>query len=1034
MMDLFEQGNCHTPEATVQQVTSADQLVVIAWMQTRPIMCTNSRRKNGASNAPGLRMIAVLYFFCLSASLAAQQIPPDMPMRAKDEDGAEFRWLNKKVLDSRLLDSMEELSGWSFAGVGEMTLTDVHAKDGRHSLRIRSTTNVAQVEGGGEWEDLVATRKFPSEDWSRYNRISLWVYPDVIGAPAISCSLVLHNDGAHRLPDSYNEGRHESIILKNHTWNHVVWEIAPLDRDRVTALEFAYSLPKKFPDPGDQTILDIDQLELQDVIADHVEGWDVASGKIAFSNSGYTIGSSKSAIASDLSARMFSVIETKTRRTILTKAVEHTASPLGKYQVLDFSEIRKPGTYAITAGETQTRSFRIGDDAWRDSIWKAINFMYSERCGTEIPGIHGRCHQDIYTSHGDERIVVNGGYHDAGDLSATGNTPGMVYALLSLADSLKRQAEDPVLSNRLLEEARWGLNWVLKTRFGDGYRSTGQLVSYWTDGIMGTADDRFGQAVNNPEWNFRVSGVEALAARILKNSDPELANRSLMIAEEDWKYAVEGLRNAPPLAEVYGAQDELERISFGVVASVELYLATRDDRYAQEALVLGDEVLASQERMVQPWTIPLAGYFYTSPKRENLFHRFHIGQEQEPVIALIRLCEAFPDHEKWMKWYSAVVLHSHYYLRAAAAVDEPYVVLPAAVYRESEARLIPESKNWTPLRAADRDAYVQEVRRGIQLGGENYLRRFPVWFDFRGNSSVLLSEAKALSAAGRLRGDLEAEDIAQKQAQWFVGRNPFAASVMYGEGYDWTPLYSVRSGQMVGALPVGIETKGFADAPYWPNQICWTYKEVWTQPVGQWIWLMEDLGVAATVRGTANPASHQTIKFHEQKSGHVTQVTSNPRDGMFESHLPEGHYEVRQGSAHTSVTVLPGGVYDVDLRPDRVLDFRVTSQDLGHNEVLIRVSAQGAGHHTFTLRTDNLTLSEQPGQESDLNSSGQEFVWHAHVVSPETPWVGVVIPDGAINRRREVIASDIRPFLADTTLGPESVQLEKQSDTQNKEQ
>ena len=87
---------------------------------------------------------------------------------------------------------------------------------------------------------------------------------------------------------------------------------------------------------------------------------------------------------------------------------------------------------------------------------------------------------------------------------------------------------------------------MLKTRFGDGYRSTGQLVSYWTDGIMGTADDRFGQAVNNPEWNFRVSGTEALAARVLKNSEPELANRSLMIAEEDWKYAVEGLKTAPP--------------------------------------------------------------------------------------------------------------------------------------------------------------------------------------------------------------------------------------------------------------------------------------------------------------------------------------------------------------------------------------------------------------------------------------------------------------------------------------------------------
>jgi hypothetical protein len=39
-----------------------------------------------------------------------------------------------------------------------------------------------------------------------------------------------------------------------------VWEIAPLDRDKVTALDFAYSLPKMFPDPGDHTTLYIDQL------------------------------------------------------------------------------------------------------------------------------------------------------------------------------------------------------------------------------------------------------------------------------------------------------------------------------------------------------------------------------------------------------------------------------------------------------------------------------------------------------------------------------------------------------------------------------------------------------------------------------------------------------------------------------------------------------------------------------------------------------------------------------------------------------
>ena len=167
----------------------------------------------------------------------------------------------------------------------------------------------------------------------------------------------------------------------------------------------------------------------------------------------------------------------------------------------------------IRAGATTTRPFEIGPDAWRASIWKAINFMYSERCGTVIPGIHGICHLDDYSVHGDQRIIVNGGYHDAGDLTATGNTPGMAYALFSFAERLEEQGEDPELRARLLEEGTWGLRWVLKTSFGDGYRTTGQLISYWTNGIIGDADDRSGQALNNPEWNVRVAAVDALAAR-----------------------------------------------------------------------------------------------------------------------------------------------------------------------------------------------------------------------------------------------------------------------------------------------------------------------------------------------------------------------------------------------------------------------------------------------------------------------------------------------------------------------------------------
>jgi len=191
-----------------------------------PTMFTAPTRTFAGTEVRWFGLRTALVVICLGVSLSAQQAAeqatPAKPMQARFEDGAEFRWLNKKVLDSRVLDSMEDLSSWSFAGAGEMTLSEDHTKDGKHALRIRSTSNIAQVGNEGEWEDLVATRKFSGEDWSGYNRISLWVYPDVVGAPAISCSLILHNDGVHKLPDRYNEGRHESIILKNHMWNQIV--------------------------------------------------------------------------------------------------------------------------------------------------------------------------------------------------------------------------------------------------------------------------------------------------------------------------------------------------------------------------------------------------------------------------------------------------------------------------------------------------------------------------------------------------------------------------------------------------------------------------------------------------------------------------------------------------------------------------------------------------------------------------------------------------------------------------------------------
>ena len=95
----------------------------------------------------------------------------------------------------------------------------------------------------------------------------------------------------------------------------------------------------------------------------------------------------------------------------------------------------------------------------------------------------------------------------------------------------------------MIEEGRWGLTWILKTSFGDGYRDTGSVNSRRTNGIIGDFDDTIAQAHNIPFDNFTASAVEAIAARVLKQSDPRIAAYSLKMAKADWQFAVAGMAN-----------------------------------------------------------------------------------------------------------------------------------------------------------------------------------------------------------------------------------------------------------------------------------------------------------------------------------------------------------------------------------------------------------------------------------------------------------------------------------------------------------
>ncbi|HEX2695533.1 MAG TPA: hypothetical protein VHP61_07240, partial [Acidobacteriota bacterium] len=232
-------------------------------------------------------------------------------------------------------------------------------------------------------------------------------------------------------------------------------------------------------------------------------------------------------------------------------------------------------------------------------------------------------------------------------------------------------------------------------------------------------------------------------------------------------------------------------------------------------------------------------------------------------------------------------------------------------------------------------------------------------------------------------------------------RNPFAQSTMWGEGYDFPPLYSPSSGDMVGGLPVGIQTRGESDVPYWPVQSTWTYKEIWVYPAARWLWLMRDLAGPALVEGQAGAA----VELEEATTGQRIMAQADPVTGRFRAMVPEGTYTVHGQGQDVERIFLPAAIYELDLRPGRALDFEISGNMSDTGEAVIKLTARGSGTHRFAIRADNLTLSD-PMKELTLepNSPGA-LEWRGLIGSKDTPWVVVVYPDDELSRRKEVMGA-----------------------------
>lgn len=175
----------------------------------------------------------------------------------------------------------------------------------------------------------------------------------------------------------------------------------------------------------------------------------------------------------------FALYDAKTNREVFrAKSGKNFGAygPFSNSYRLDFSSFKENGEYYLKAGTAKSPVFKINASVYEGTADFVLRYMRQQRSGFN-PFLQDSCHiHDGYTMYGpmaDSTLIdVSGGWHDASDyLQYVTTSANATYHLLAAYRDFKDVFSDKHLANGLegsnnlpdvLDEARWGLEWLLK--------------------------------------------------------------------------------------------------------------------------------------------------------------------------------------------------------------------------------------------------------------------------------------------------------------------------------------------------------------------------------------------------------------------------------------------------------------------------------------------------------------------------------------------------------------------------------------------
>lgn len=931
-----------------------------------------------------------------------------------------------KIVETKTLPDTLDLARWAVTGPVQLTVSDKDAPGTQAKALRAEVLQTAEAFKRQSYTSQTFSFAQP-QDWSAFNRLVQWVFVEPSQTPR-GASLGVHllnADGIRRTTGTY--------VVPTGKWLPVTWDITPMPRDAIGKLMVTQGVHRHCPGESDRTVYHFGRMELQRVEPPtKVCGWELQPHRVAFSHVGYPIAGEKTAIFHGDVAGAVRLMDADTGVVVWEGKLTPASHPrTGRFQVADFSECRREGRYVLVAdgpnGPVATEPFPIGAEINQGPVRLMFDFYRAERCGDASPGYHFPCHLDDgrvapYEGMAPEKfppevralfgkhVDCSGGWHDAGDQAKFAHQEyDSAAQMLRLYERGLRYARPGAPRDAVLDEAIWGTQYALKTLLPTGRncdRPEGVGKGVWTDNVPGNEDDR---QVGMTTWNCverYVAGMmaEAIAARVLREADPKLADRCLRQAKTEAEAYLTGARK-----DWQGNWMPLRYASVGL-AFLELYRTTHEDCYRDVAVRCGDGLVACQEQGLAWNDVGVTGFWYEGPERRHPF----AGSSGDGLQAylLAELCRALPDHPSWIEWYSALRIYARFYALATAEYLTPYGV-PAFSLHDGPDQ--PYSY-WDIVHVLG-----EKKSRKLDFGFDHLVRIGPRYLvRIRHATSALNMNAATLAAVADLAHDPRSEGMAQRCFEWMLGRNPFSRSQIWGIGYRYReqPHYVATHDEMPGGIPCkGIDGRLDGDGAY--------HDEPYSDPLPRCV-----INEVCIIQGAYFLTAGRELAFAPRVSG-VVQGPDRPAEILARfagSDVVAARAQIGETGEY-ALTLPCGGDYEIGCGPIRRREFIASATDrtafrldLGREIVLsmecpetvrpgapfeARVRARSLGKepgtHELALRLHNATCGK--AQQTIAVPAGGEAVaaFALTATRPSEPFLVLAIPDGELDKRCEAL-------------------------------